>query len=480
MFKTCKHCNSNFKSIKTCRRHIEKRICFKRIEKKWQKMKTHMKICNRCGMVLSSQYSLDQHLTKQVPCVEQNLEHSLKKLQNDFLNKDKIGRKKFLLKKELLSEKIGINVNKYNFNIGEKPDLSVISKKGPNKDDNESDWYNEANKEELIILLKERLETLSKVSIWVDNAWEILKEVSPEHIVFEEKSFISNVPEPVETLSNSDISDGDEPPKQIIENERKSQSLIEHIISKEKQEQEKKEWDDLEEDTLNPLENILEGFWNTDNYLLKPVRHYSDYYTRSLIVRNMKSAKMLTSIICPYFYPKYKSSLDTKVYINVNKKKTLWLQDSDNKWHSVKFSEGFKNMIFHAVSCFVDIIRREREILPEENVSSWESEQLTLENPNSETYKIIVKNLIKRIPKLSIHPEQEERKLATGYIKNDDYKIDILTELSDDFPDYSNLSIQDQETLLYQRIIHNVRHHNKIKKAMVYRDELNEFYKTVL
>ena len=150
MFKTCKHCNSKFKSIKTCRRHIEKRICFKRIEKKWQKIKTHMKICDRCGTVLSSQYSLDQHLTKQVPCVKQNLENSLKKLQNDFLNKDKIGRKKFLLKKELLSEKLKIKTDECNFNIGEKPELSSIS-----KNSDEKDWYNEANKEELIILLKD-------------------------------------------------------------------------------------------------------------------------------------------------------------------------------------------------------------------------------------------------------------------------------------------------------------------------------------
>ena len=76
MFKTCKHCDKTFDSIKRCRQHLEKRVCLKRIEKKWQKIKKKMKICERCGIVLSSQYSLDKHVTKQVPCVERDLNHS--------------------------------------------------------------------------------------------------------------------------------------------------------------------------------------------------------------------------------------------------------------------------------------------------------------------------------------------------------------------------------------------------------------------
>lgn len=471
MFKTCKHCNNTFKSVKGCRRHLEKRICFKKIEKKWKKIKEHMKICNRCGIVLSSQYSLDQHLTKQVPCVEQNLENSLKTLQTDFLNKDKIGRKKFLLKKELLCEKLNIKSTEYNFNLGEKPP-SILKTSDNN--------YQECTKEELIILLKERTEYVKNISNWVDYAWELLKEVSPEYLVFDEKDGIvsngitSNIPEPIES--------SDDETQKPIETTSLPTPIIKHSICKEKQEYEEKEWQDLlnETDLINPLENVLEGVWNTDNFILKPIRHYADHYSRPLLVRNMKSAKMLTSIICPYFYPKYKSSLDTRVYININKKKSLWLRDNDDKWHSVKFSEGFKNMIFHAIGCFVDIIRREREILPEENVSLWESEQLNLENPNSETYRIIVKNLIKRIPTLSIHPEQEEQKLALGYVKNDEYRIDILTELSKEFEEYSNFPIDQQETLLFQRVIHNVRHHNKIKTARTFHMEMNEFYNKVI
>ena len=77
----------------------------------------------------------------------------------------------------------------------------------------------------------------------------------------------------------------------------------------------------------------------------------------------MKTAKMLSSIICPYFYPKYISTLDTKVYIDLNKNKTMWFLDDNHKWISVSFSIAIKNMIYHSVSAFIDIIRREKERL---------------------------------------------------------------------------------------------------------------------
>ena len=123
MFKTCKHCDKKFTSIKTYRRHLEKRVCLKRIEKKWKKMKRNMKICERCGLVLSSQYSLDKHLTKQVPCVEKDLKDSLIELQKEYYDRDRIGRKKFQLKKELLCEKLGIDIKENNLDISlsEKP-----------------------------------------------------------------------------------------------------------------------------------------------------------------------------------------------------------------------------------------------------------------------------------------------------------------------------------------------------------------------
>ena len=465
MFKTCKHCNKKFSSIKTCRRHLEKRICLKRIEKKWQKLKNNMKICERCGVVLSSQYSLDKHLTKQVPCVEKDLKLSLIELQKEYYDKDKIGRKKFQLKKEILCEKLGININENNL------DISLSDKPIIPSDDSKIE---DLTTEELIIKLKRKIECMNKVSVWVDIAWELLKEVSPENIVYEEEC---NLVTPIETSElSSDEEVNEEKIKLLIPKKNKTEISF---ISKGALLKEQKEWDNLliGDDILNPLENILDGCWNTNNFILKPVRHYADYYSRPLMVRNMKSSKMLTSIICPNFYPKYKSSLDTKVYINVNKKRKLWLRDDNDKWRSVTFSVGFKNMIFHAITAFVDMIRREREILPEENVSSWESEQESLENYHSENHKIVVKNLIKRIPKLSIHPEHEEKKLAEKFLENDEYKVDILTELCNEFPEYSNLSMEEQDTVLYKRVIHDVRHKNKMSKAKIYHSKVNEHYK---
>ena len=249
------------------------------------------------------------------------------------------------------------------------------------------------------------------------------------------------------------------------------------MIPIEKKEKEKSEWDGIlnEKVKLNPLENILIGFWNTDKYIIKPVRHYADCYSRPLLVRNLKSSKMLSSIICPYFYPKYLSSLQTRIYIDINKKKKMWLRDDNDIWHSVDFTVGIQNMIFHAVSAYTDLIRREKEILQDEYVDIWESELLSLENNKSENYKIIVKNLIQRIPKLSIHPEKEENILANEYLKDDDYKIDILTELSDEF-NFSDLSILNQEKILYKRTIYNIRYKNKIKIAKGYHLNVNEFY----
>lgn len=473
MFKACKNCDKQFTSIKTCRRHLEKRICFKKVEKKWQKLKNNMRICERCGIVLSSQYSLDKHLTKQVPCIEKDLKHSLLDLQNEYSSDEKIGRKKFLLKAEVLCEKLGISINQntLNVNLDEKPNISIVN-----------DDFEGLTNEELLIKLKEQTECLNKVSMWVDTAWKLLVEVSPEKIIFNNPD---NLSETVESDSEKELNKK-EPNKKVevkkpVSNDVINSVDIEHTVSIEKQEKEKNEWESIlnEKVKLNPLENVLIGFWNTDNYMLKPVRHYADCYLRPLLVRNMKSAKMLSSIICPYFYPKYVSSLQTRVYIDVNTKKKMWFRDDDDKWHSVDFTVGIHNMIFHAVGAYADLIRREKEILPEDYVGMWESELLTLENHKSENYKIIVKNLIQRIPKLSIHPEKEENRLAEEYLKNDDYKIDILTELSDEY-NFSDLTISNQEKLLYKRTIYNVRYENKIKTAKGYHLKVNEFYKTYM
>jgi hypothetical protein len=192
----------------------------------------------------------------------------------------------------------------------------------------------------------------------------------------------------------------------------------------------------------------------------------------------MKSSKMLSSIICPYFYPKYISSLDTKVYININKKNSMWLLD-DNKWKPVSFSIGIQNMVFHAVSAYIDIIRRERELLPEESISKWIEEQASIENHNSENYRLIVKNLISRIPKLSIHPEEEEINLIQTYLKDDEYKIDILTEIINEYPDYFSLPVKLQDSVLYQRIIQTNRFKNKLEKAKILHQEINKYYESI-
>ena len=580
MFKICKNCNKKFSSIKTCKRHIEKRICLKVVQKKWQKIKQNMKICERCGLVLSNQYSLIKHSTKQVPCIKKELHLALLDLQKEFLNNDKIERKKFLLKKEVLCEKIGL-AHSISFSLKQKPIINIDYKN-----------LETLSNEELLILFKEHINSMNKMSDWIDNAWDLLKELSPENINMNElintldndisednisnteikipeiksniinndiseynisntkinipeiKSDIINndiseynisnteikIPEIKSNIINNDISEYNisntkinipEIKSDIINNdiseynisnteikipEIKSDIIINednisnteinipeiksNIINNEKKEicltevipnlikKEQKEWELLFKEDMNPIFNELDGHWNTDNYIIKPVRHYSDYYNRALLVRNMKSSKMLSSIICPYFYPKYISSLDTKVYININKKNSMWLLD-DNKWKSVSFSIGIQNMVFHAVSAYIDIIRRERELLPEESISKWIEEQASIENHNSENYRLIVKNLISRIPKLLIHPEEEEINLIQTYLKDDEYKIDILTEIINEYPDYFSLPVKLQDSVLYQRIIQTNRFKNKLEKAKILHQEINKYYESI-
>jgi hypothetical protein len=471
MFKVCKNCDKKFTSIKMCRIHIEKRICLKIIEKKWQKIKKNMKICEKCGLVLSNQYSLDKHLTKQVSCTKKELNLSLFDLQKEFLEKDKIGRKKFLLKKEVLCEKIGIDANQSIslISLTEKPVIKC--------NENSNDMLEDCSNEELLIILKEKIKTINKISGWVDTAWELLKELSPENIKFEE---VSNIIENNDILPDEELEITNIIPlllqdKDIILDINLTlNDIIPKTILKEQ-----KEWNSIVNDDYSPLCNELNGYWNTDNFIIKPVRHYSDYYNRSLLVRNMRSAKMLSSIICPHFYFNYKSSLDTKVYINSNKKKRMWLLDDNNKWNDVPFSIGIKNMIFHAVSAYTDIIRREKELLPDDIISSWEAEKVSLENCNSENYKLVYKNLVLRIPNLSRSPEEEEKRLINDYLNLDEYRIDMLTNLSDEYPKYSNLPINIQNSLLYQKIIHNIRFQNKIKNAKMYHSDVNKYYNSI-
>jgi uncharacterized C2H2 Zn-finger protein len=488
MFKTCKNCNKNFSSIKTYKRHIDKRICLKAVQKKWQKIKQNMKICERCGLVLSNQYSLIKHSTKQVPCIQKELHLALLDLQKEFLKNDKIEIKKFLLKKEVLCEKIGLE-NSISFSLKQKPIINIDYKN-----------LESLSNSELLILFKEQIDSMNKMSDWIDNAWDLLKELSPENINMNElintlendisENDIINNEKKIPELKSNIINNQDD----IINNEKKIPELKSNIINNqddiinnEKKEiflievipklikKEQKEWELLFKEDMNPIFNELDGHWDTDNYIIKPVRHYSDYYNRALLVRNMKSSKMLSSIICPYFYPKYISSLETKVYININKKNSMWLLD-DNKWKSVSFSIGIQNMVFHAVSAYVDIIRRERELLPEESISKWIEEQASIENHNSENYRLIVKNLISRIPKLSIHPEEEEINLIQTYLKDDEYIIDILTEIINEYPDYYSLPQKLKDSVLYQRIIQTNRFKNKLEKAKLLHQEINKYY----
>ena len=72
--------------------------------------------------------------------------------------------------------------------------------------------------------------------------------------------------------------------------------------------------------------------------------------------------------------------------------------------------------------------------------------------------------------------EEEEKKLADVYLTNDEYKIDILTELSEELEDFYTLSQEEQNIILYKRVIHNIRYKNKLEKAKEYHKNVIEYY----
>lgn len=450
MYKTCITCDKTFTTISKCLTHKTKQICLKRIDRKREKMKNQMKICKRCNMVFSNEHTLSRHSMKQKKCPERSLEESLDTFQKDFIKNEKNKIIKMKLKKEVLCEHLDIKQNKININIFEKP---VIA--------NTTDSYDELSREELLLLVKEKHNNIDVLNSWTNNAWKLIKEINPRNIV-------ENVKE--EEVIATRVKDKKEVVVSHVKDNKKKEVVVTHVKDKKedivvKEEKNivsrvKEEWDSLlslEDKKHKNLEYLLDGHWDSDNYIISPVRHYADHFDRRSLIRNINNAKMLSGLICPYFYPKYKSSLNTKAYINNNKKKSLWLLVND-KWQSVSLKDGIKNMIFHAVSAYEDLIRREDEVIPSGSISDWAREKDKLISTSSEDYKHVSNSIIKRIPSLSIHPEIEEKKLADVYLNDTDFKLDILEELQDEIPNYCKLSFEESEKLIYSKTISKLRH----------------------
>jgi hypothetical protein len=251
--------------------------------------------------------------------------------------------------------------------------------------------------------------------------------------------------------------------KKKVRQKKSPDTLEQSQKEKEKRlQKEKKEWDLLlpvRTRRKGPRPGELMGYWQPEQYILKPVRHYADCYPRQLMLRNINKPKMLSSVLCLYFYPSYRSTYATRVYMDAEKADKVWLRDEEQRWHSLPFRTVVKNMMFHVVSAYNDLIRREKSILSEEDHAGWRTLQHVLEHPQLEAYQFIVSSLEKRIPKLVGTPQQEEEKIA-----------DILwtqrgSEFESDFEKEIAPDVVDRTTQRRQYILHRVRHEMMLTHA---------------
>ena len=245
----------------------------------------------------------------------------------------------------------------------------------------------------------------------------------------------------------------------------------EETAQKEKEkriQKEKKDWDSLlpaRTRRKGPRPGELIGYWQPDQYVLKPVRHYADCYPRQLLLRNINKPKMFSSILCFYFYPNYHSTVLTRVYLDAEKLDKAWLRDEEDKWHSLPFRQVAKNMLFHAVSAYNDLIRREKNILSDEDCGSWRQTQLVLEHTHMEAYQFIISSLEKRIPKITGTPQQEELRIADILLKTEDKLNQVQSELEKEAPHWQDKPDEEKRSQLQNYALHLTRHESSLQLA---------------
>jgi hypothetical protein len=334
------------------------------------------------------------------------------------------------------------------------------------------------SKNQLIGLLREQKKCLDQARQWIEETQIILgtllpqnnasnlldevKEVKKKKKEKKKKKVQNMIPEPEPKSDHDEEND--------IEDQAK-------IVRFQREQEEKKAWDDLlqeEDKRFHPLGGEIGSNWNPDNFKLRPVRHYADCYSRNALIRRMNCAKMLSSVINPYFYPNYKSTYATRVYIDTTKHDKAWLRDENNKWHHLSFHQAVRNMVFHVVTAYTDMIRREQQYLrlSTNDVTLWHQQKMTLICSNSENYQMIIKNLRKRIPGLNVHPEVEEKRIGEILLKNEDRRMDILVQLGDEYSNFSAFSLEKQEELLTKRVLHVVRFAEDIKRAKFHHSKI--------
>lgn len=496
---TCPSCARGFSSKKSCHNHVKNNVCIRRETRRFARLKSQMCVCPRCSIVLSSEHSLRRHLGRKTPCpIRPKIEAIRDSVQN-WEACENLRRKKFLLKLEVLREAMS-DMEKTEL---EQADsllqwITVSPLAGVTLG---SDSLQSMTKQELMSMVKEQAASLERVRKWVSETQTLLRTVlGPNFTPPATPRSENNQGESKEPMDRQEApklkmkSKNKKPVKKSkkvkkpVKKSKKVKKPVEEdtgmtvetkrIAEHEREKRisrEQNEWNAIlkeEDKKFGPMTIELSGVWNPENYILKPVRHYADCYSRKLMIRNMNSAKMLSSLINPYFYPNYRSNYATRIYGDAKNPDKAWLRDDDGKWHYMSFKDAAKNMIFHAVSAYVDLLRREREILHEEDWCAWRQEQHTLENSNCDNYKIVIKNIQKRIPKLSCKPDKEECRIASIFLQSDDRKMETWVMLENEIPDYDTLSLEEQEEALWRRIIYDLRHQDKIKRAQTFHKQV--------
>lgn len=490
----CETCGKIFSSRKTLRRHLKREVCSRKEIRNLLKFRRNLRICPRCSEVLSTEQSLQRHLSRRKKCVIRSKQDAFNEAIRGWQYEESLRKKQFLIKMEKLRSAMESVPNEEESSTSDVPasnalqDLMNLSEPLP-------DWEppspEQLEKEELIKMVKEQADMIINLRTWIQETQHLLNTLINTDTLLSSAIRMnndSNHDESHESDSDETVERKKEKKKRKRKKKEKEEEKtpppptnIEELIQQGQEEikkrlsHEKQEWNSIlrnDEKQCRSRVLTLRGYWKTDKYILSPVRHYADCYPRGLLLRNLRSAKLLSSIINPYFYPSYRSTYATRVYIDAENNTKAWLRDESDTWHHIPFKDAVKNMVFHSVSAFIDLIRREKPILSENDWCTWRQEQATLENSNTENYQFVLKNLEKRIPSLRGHPEEEENRIAKIFLQNEERKIATLEAIEKEYPHYCTLKQEEQDLILWKRVIYDLRVEEKFKKARQYHEQV--------
>lgn len=422
----CKHCGKKFSTVIRCQKHMITKICLKQKRKKIEKMKNNMVICTRCKDIFSKK-TIQKH--DKLKCTHHSYEETLEKLEKKSIKSIKTTLIKFKARKEFILNEIE-KKNKIKKSPFQKLKIKISNQEKNNNLFNKPPEIKMSNDVES---LKKQLSELKK---WSQNAWEIIDNSFNKGFNMRQKNNLLNIcPSSDEEISQI-IDDEDQkkwdqlisPGEMGNNNGNNNNNNNNNNIDNNTINDSNKEYLNLlkKNKKLLPLNSILRGVWDPNRYHLEPVRHYADHYKRGQIIRSMLCADFIISLIKNHFFPRASSSFEKNAYLSFKNSKKIWLKTRKG-WIYLDSSIAIKNMIFHTVSAYKDLIRREKDYIGDRYLERWGSQIHYLENTYNEKYRYVTQIILSQLPVLrESHPRDLEIKELKMDGKNNKIESKLL------------------------------------------------------